>query len=329
MLLDDLLSIRRHFHFIRNTVILTAALISEFSSTYPNLYEDTCWTMIVRAITVAFLPFFWLDLASGWTFDLSLLNRREALASAVLSGALSTTAATITTAILPSWAVAVTAEEESEMIRYEIRDRKGNQDAVIREDYWYMMGRTPPRSLTGPLRLDDPQWNAFGSCETTEGGSNGNSCTYVSLKQRIPAYSKYAFNIALGAKEYRLLGKALQDAAASNADQAWDVAASYVSPLPSKSPPPPVDALLKMVLFASAVLTSPNYNGPNRELLVARFYVNEVSFATKEIRDAIQARDSRRALSAWEFGKDSWNSYFQIVNEKIVPKVGDKFKMIL
>ena len=57
-----------------------------------------------------------------------------------------------------------------------------------------------------------------------------------------------------------------------------------------------VDALLKMALFASGMLTSPNYSGPSRELLVARFYVNEADFATKEIASAIKTRDAKRAL---------------------------------
>ncbi|KAL3894551.1 MAG: hypothetical protein SGARI_007705, partial [Bacillariaceae sp.] len=94
------------------------------------------------------------------------------------------------------------------------------------------------------------------------------------------------------------------------------------------APPPAVDALLKMVLFASGMLTSPNYNGPNKRLLVARFYANESGFAVREIVNAIEQRDSQRALAAWEFGKDSWNSYFQIVNEAVSAKVGDKFEPI-
>lgn len=247
-----------------------------------------------------------------------MVSRREALSSAI--GAL--VAGTTTLTMNPSMTAAAVAGD------YENRDRKSNKDAIIREDYYYLMGKTPPRSLNGPLRLDDPQWNAFGSCETTESGASSNSCTYVSLKQRIPAYSKYGFNIALGAKEYTLLGKSLREAARTNSEQAWRTAASYVTTLPQTPPPPAVDALLKMVLFASAMLTSPNFNGPSRELLVARFYANEASFAIKEIGDAIDSRDAERALAAWDFGKDSWNSYFQVVNGKISPKVGDKFESI-
>lgn len=76
------------------------------------------------------------------------------------------------------------------------------------------------------------------------------------------------------------------------------------------------------------MLTSPNFPGPSRELLVARFYANEVRFAHREILAAVQERDASRALRAWEFGRDSWNSFFQVVARQIVPKVGDKFEAI-
>jgi hypothetical protein len=175
----------------------------------------------------------------------------------------------------------------------------------------------------------DPQWNTFGTCETSAEGGGSNSCTYVSLKQRIPAYSKYAFSIGYGAQHYQGLQQVLLDATQTNSDADWTVASRYVTTIPGNPPPPAIDALLKMVLFASSMLTSPNYSGPTKEILVARFYVNEVGFATKEILAAIQERDGPRALAAWDFGKDAWNSYYQVVNGKIVPKVGDKLEPIV
>lgn len=234
---------------------------------------------------------------------LSTVSRREAINAAILAS---------TVYILPQESLAVVDD-----LPYEQRDRRSNKDALIREDYWYMMGKTPPRSMgEGMMKVDNPQWNTFGTCETT-GGTN--SCTYVSLKQRIPGYSKYSFLIKFGAKDFSNIGKAL-DAGD------WEQAESF---LVETSPPPPVvDALLKMVLFASSMLTSPNYSGPSKELLVARFYANECGFATKEVADAIQARDLDRAKAAWEFGRDSWNSYLTIVNRAITAKVGDKLELI-
>ena len=160
--------------------------------------------------------------------------------------------------------------------------------------------------------------------ECTKSESTGNSCMYVSLKQRQPAYSKYAFSIALGASEYQKLGNILRS---SNPN--WIEAASLVDPgFELRMPSPAVDSLLKMALFATGVLTSPNFSGPNREFLVSRYYVNECAFAIRELAVAIDERDAARAMGLWEFGRDSFNSYFSIVNRSISPKVGDKFQMI-
>jgi len=238
------------------------------------------------------------------------------------------------------------AEEESDVSIYNFanRNRNSNKDAIIREDYWFMMGKTPPRKLPpGALaQADDPQWNAFGSCQTQSGdGATSNSCTYVSLKQRIPTYSKYGFTIALGAKEYTQLGKVLKEAVDVSSSSSspslpaslWNTASSYVfTPDDGSSqqqlPPPTIDALVKMVLFASGMLTSPNFSGPNKRLLVARYYANETSYAVREIQNAIQLKDPRRAYEAWLYGKDSFNSWIECVNDSISSKVGDKFEYI-
>ena len=245
---------------------------------------------------------------------LSLLqSRREAIRAAIFASS--------TSSFLPLNNAFAVETIQSDYIPYENRDRRGNKDALIREDYWYMMGKTPPRLMgEGMMKSDNPQWNTFGSCESS-GGTN--SCTYVSIKQqRIPIYSKYAYFIRLGTKDFSRLGAAI-DAGD------WETADSILMTPPTTSIPPPVkDALLKMILFASGMLTSPNYSGPNRELLVARFYANECGFAINELEIAVYARNKGRAKAAWDFGRDSFDSYLTIVNRQITPKVGDKFDLI-
>mmetsp|Transcript_258 Transcript_258/g.302 ORF Transcript_258/g.302 Transcript_258/m.302 type:complete len:170 (-) Transcript_258:118-627(-) len=166
----------------------------------------------------------------------------------------------------------------------------------------------------------------------TSDSSTGNSCTYVSLKQKIPAYSKNAFTISLGTREYIELGERLKSIIASSitvSPKEISELLQYVNPGKDKSfPSPAIDSQLKMVLLSTSLLTSPNYTGPPFELLIARFYINELNFATKEIADALNKMDIERAYRAWEFGRDSWNSYFIIINKAIVPKVGDKFDLI-
>jgi len=277
----------------------------------------------------------------------AIVTRRKAFASTLLGGfaAVSTFAAglqvggTAAAAAAAEEDVAVTVGSSLPPPSYETRDRRGNKDALIREDYWYMTGNTPPRRLDAPLKGDDVQFNAFGSCDSkVKGDSNeatNNPCTYVSLKQRIPAYSKYGNSIEYGGKEMRALGKLLKQRVAtknpssSDDESLWlEAQAMLETPSDTRVPPPIVDAELKMILLATALLTSPNFPLPSRELLVARYYANECHFASVEMREAVRQRDAVRAVDAWEYGRDCWNSYFQVVNRSITTKVGDKFQPI-
>jgi hypothetical protein len=281
-----------------------------------------------------------------------LLSRRRALASVAVAGGVSTfwspfvspavaavpstdaSSGSASTAAATMSPVETATTASSDYFPFESRDRKGNKNTVIREDYWYMMGKTPPRQLLSPLKGDNPQFNAYGACESTVVGG-GNPCTYISLKQRAPAYSKYASSILAGSQEYQALGGLLQKLRriaigidSSSIDTSWQEAASYVVTEEHSPPPPIVDAELKMILFATAMTTSPNFPGPSRELLVSRFYVNEAHYAHIVIKHAILSRDVDAALQAWQFGRDSWNSYFQAVSRSIVPKVGEPFAPI-
>ena len=95
-----------------------------------------------------------------------------------------------------------------------------------------------------------------------------------------------------------------------------------------RPPPPAVDSLLKAGLLASQLLVSPNNPREKRAASLATFYVNEVSFALDALAAAAAAQDEARATEAWDFGRDSWNSYIAVVNPSIVPKVGDPFDLI-
>jgi len=247
---------------------------------------------------------------------LEVTTNRRAFLNKVAS--VSTVAATTAC----NFPLVVNADEGSNDFAYERRDRKGNKNAIVREDWWYLSGTLPPRKLDSlGADFDNPKWNTWGTC--TESAA-GNSCTYVALSQRIPTYSKYAFNVRLGASDFGKLGEILNSG--SNID--WAIANSFLSDSTSGMPSPICDSLLKSLLMAGGLLTSPNYSGPPKELLVARFYINEVAFSVNELREAIAVRDETRAKMAWEFGRDSWNSYFAVVNKNISPKVGDKFEQL-
>ncbi len=290
------------------------------------LWVYLCQPILVDAITSK----------SSWSMTLtsisspSCLTQRRAFISAVATSLLWVVGSTRVRA--DDTVDAATTATTTSMIELENRDRKGNQDAVIRDDYWYVTGKLPPRLLTTQLKGDDPQWNAFGSCTTSE-STGTNSCTYVSINQRRSAYNKYASSISYGASEYQKLG-AILDAiqkctTSTDAAPLWQEAADLVAPSTYESmPPATVDAELKMVLFATAMLTSPNFPGPSRELLVARFYANEVRFAHRALYECIIEHRLPEAQNVYGFGRDSWNSYFQTVARSIVPKVGDPLPAI-
>ena len=64
-----------------------------------------------------------------------------------------------------------------------------------------------------------------------------------------------------------------------------------------------------------------------REILVARYYINEFHYATERIAELLGADeiDWTAAADLWRLGADSYNSFFVCVNKAIVPKVGEKF----
>lgn len=178
-----------------------------------------------------------------------------------------------------------------------------------------IFGQVPPRKISAP-KIDQPQWNAFGSCVD-------NSCTYVPLQQRYNAYAKYEQRISRGLDSYRSLRGAIER-------RDWEAikVATARGGEKGAAPAPAVDCLLKAGLLASQMLVSPNNLREKKECALATFYVNEASFALNKIAEAAVAQDATAASAAWEFGKDSWNSFLAVLNPSIVPKVGDQFELI-
>ena len=204
----------------------------------------------------------------------------------------------------------------------EDRDRGMNEKALLQSDFYFTTGRKPPRKLDlANLPTDDPKWNAWGEC--AKSGST-NACTYVPLAQRYNAYSKYASTVLAGAQDFAEIGLRLR----RGKPQDLDAVALLLDPgAQGRAPAPTRAAGRQALLLADALLISANSGSLGREILVARFYVNELHFATEAVAAALaqEEPDLPRALDAWALGVDSYNSYFCVVNKNIVPKVGDKF----
>ena len=185
---------------------------------------------------------------------------------------------------------------------------------LVSQDFYFAYGVVPPRKFNPSRPPAQPQWNAWGSCVDT-------SCTYVPLKQRYDGYSKYSQRIERGFRGFRALKDTLK-----RGD--WEAAAAQVelSPPAGTQPSPTVDMLLKAALLASQLLVSPNNLKEIQEAALARFYVNEAAYALELISRAVAKQDREAALFAYDFGRDSWNSYIAVINRAIPEKVGDKFE---
>lgn len=86
----------------------------------------------------------------------------------------------------------------------------------------------------------------------------------------------------------------------------------------------PKYALRPFGLLANGFLGSEN-TGTTNELLLARWYINEIYLRIEDIRSAKNEEDSLAALAAT---KKSINSYLSMLNRVITSKVGSKFEYI-
>jgi hypothetical protein len=79
-----------------------------------------------------------------------------------------------------------------------------------------------------------------------------------------------------------------------------------------------------MGLMANGFLASEN-TGTTNELLLSRWYINEISLDIDDIKNAKSKEDARFAYEALE---NATNSYLSLLNRVITPKVGDKLPLI-
>lgn len=86
----------------------------------------------------------------------------------------------------------------------------------------------------------------------------------------------------------------------------------------------PKYALRPLGLLANGFLASEN-TGTTNELLLARWYINEVYLRLEDMR---RASSEGEAMAAQKAAKSALNSYFAMLNRVITSKVGNKFEYI-
>ena len=132
------------------------------------------------------------------------------------------------------------------------------------------------------------------------------------------------FNVRAASEDLVDLGQALRKKDLNTASFLLD------SGEKGKAPSSLRQASRKALLLADGLLISANSGSLGREILVARYYINEFHYATERIAEILSADDVDwpAAAELWRLGADSYNSFFVCVNKAIVPKVGEKFAAV-
>ncbi|KAL7466116.1 hypothetical protein ACHAXS_006411 [Conticribra weissflogii] len=80
-------------------------------------------------------------------------------------------------------------------------------------------------------------------------------------------------------------------------------------------------------LLANSFLASEN-TGTTNELMLARWYINEMYLRIGDVRDALEKGNSSEAKDCYSYLKKAMNSYLSLMNRVITSKVGDKFEYL-
>lgn len=167
-----------------------------------------------------------------------------------------------------------------------------NSNVIFSQDYYYKFG-------TGA------QWIPPGSTEFPK------TMPFVTSQQRYDALKKYGSKII---SSCNFLTTEFKDALSKN---------DYSNTIPDPSTSTSY-SLRSFGLLANNFLASEN-TGTTNELLLARYYINEVYLHILDIRSC---DSSDAALVYYGQLKDAMNSYLTLMNRVISSKVGDKFEYI-
>lgn len=131
---------------------------------------------------------------------------------------------------------------------------------------------------------------------------------FVLSQQRYDSLKKYGDRVKSGVNTLNSLGSVISDGKYATIAGCDD----------------PVYALRPLGLLANGFLASEN-TGTTNELLLARWYINEVYLRIGDIQTAQSVDEAQKAHDAL---KKAINSYLSMLNRVITSKVGNKFEYI-
>jgi hypothetical protein len=169
-----------------------------------------------------------------------------------------------------------------------------NSNVIFNQDYYFKFGTAAP-------------WVGDGS---NEDGSNEfpKTMPFTPSKQRYETNNKYRERVQRGIDLMVGLGAAIKNGESSSI---LDASAPEYSIRP-------------MGLLANGFLASEN-TGTTNELLLARWYINEMYLDVEDIKNA---PSKETALQSYQALISALNSYLALINRVITLKIGDKWVLV-
>ena len=167
--------------------------------------------------------------------------------------------------------------------------RNDNSNVLFNQDNYYKFGAAA-------------QWIEPGTTEFPK------TMPFVLSQQRYEALKKYGGRIKGAMDEIIKVGTATSAADIPDASD-------------------PLYQLRALGLFANSFLASEN-TGTTNELMLARWYINEVYLRIGDIKTALANGDSSEAKKCQSYAKKAMNSYLTLMNRQITSKVGEPFDYI-
>ena len=126
-------------------------------------------------------------------------------------------------------------------------------------------------------------------------------------------------------KKYRARVEAVKEVIVRIGSSSSATTSTDVTDIPDKIDP--IYQLRALGLLANSFLATEN-TGTTNELMLARWYINEMYLRIGDYRDALQRGDIVLAKTCYDCLCKAMNSYLSLLNRSISSKVGDKFGYI-
>ncbi|KAL7495579.1 hypothetical protein ACHAWT_009574 [Skeletonema menzelii] len=164
-----------------------------------------------------------------------------------------------------------------------------NSNVLFSQDNYYKFGSAAP-------------WIEAGSTEFPK------SMPFVPSQQRYDALKKFSVRVQTSKDQLVKIGSASSGADVPDSDD-------------------PTYQLRALGLLANSFLASEN-SGTTNELMLARWYINEMYLRIGDYKTALQKGDQKDAETCYGYLIKAMNSYLTLINRSITSKVGDQFSYL-